>query len=189
MNADLRRGLLGVALLTLATAAIAGFEATRFEAREVAWTFATLEAGRAEGALGQGDSTDVDIDVTNVANVRSVTAILSWTDEIGDADAFELRVAGPQGQNATSEPDASGEIRLVVPVAEPPAQLVAPNAVSAQHLAALMVDPERGVGTWTITIGLPTAPGAPAPVGPVEMQADGENAYELRLVVETYAAS
>lgn len=126
----------------------------------------------------------------NRPNVTRVTVRLNWTDDVGDADRFRVRVVPPEGQPVVNE-SANGSLAVRLPLATPPAV----NAVSAEnrsHVRSQLLDEARetGRGTWQVNVTLLEAPGRrPVAQAPqLETEPDGSSEYNLTFAHRAFHA-
>jgi hypothetical protein len=147
-----------------------------------------LDLADHDGQLATG-SADHHVVVLEGTTLIAVEATLTWTDDVGSNDVFELEVEGHAEPYRTARSGSSGSISLRVEVA---VAVEGTHAGADEHAARAAAHFEpgwRGEREWTVTIRLAEAPGAQAAPGvPVELTPDGANAYHLDIVAVTLAA-
>lgn len=117
-----------------------------------------------KGTLDEGNSRDYTFAVVG-ENLGTIQVELTWTDDLGDADRFELTVLDGAGEEVARQGANSGVIEVMIPIEEAPA-------------SGSMPDAWEGELTWTVQVNLLSAPGAAGPVGPLD-EADGSQSYSL----------
>lgn len=176
-----RRIVVGFALGAL-LAAVLGSYAYEFSqgggsSYQLTYPIVSEDGPTARGRASEGTATTVPFSISTL-NVTSVVFELSWTDDVGAPDEFELRV---QNQSVRS---ADGKARLeFASLAIPPGRSreLAPNGEEA---AARASAPVAGPA-WSVEVLLVSAPGE-SPVPGVVVRADGQNEWTLSSVVSFY---
>lgn len=103
-----------------------------------------------------------------VPNATTIVFTLLWEDQIGDqaieADALELSIEGPEGVNLTNatilQTAKQGNITIPVPLNGIPDIASVPASTEKEAFAAVGDRTNRtGVGTWTYSVRVVSAPG------------------------------
>ncbi|MDX1611499.1 MAG: hypothetical protein R3185_03955 [Candidatus Thermoplasmatota archaeon] len=125
-------------------------------------------------------------------NVTSVQVALTWTDDSGDPDRFNLSVVGPDGIEPVRRNGSNGSVVLRIPVAPVPTveQAQGPSRDRVEASLARSHASSAGVGGWQVTVGLEDAPGQrPVPQAQdLETQPDGSNSFVLTFSYTVYRA-
>ena len=182
-NKETLTGLLGAVVLVAAMIGVFFYERGQFHEYDVTWQQAPSEtAQQAQGAtLSTGEAADHTFTL-QAPSLATVEVTVTWTDDGGDPDTFQVLVEGPDGRSGNAQ-GSQGELVVEVPVAETPTatSAVGRNEEAAREMLLSQVATGQGQGTWTVTVTLEAAPGATTPVGGAETQADGANDYEVTL--------
>lgn len=184
-------GAVGVVLLAALVAVLAftGSEADgRSLAYDVEWPVepgpATTRSGQLEE--GRNDSYTFELDRPNVTEVRLQ---LTWEDDGGQPDRFQLRAAPPNG-TAVTNASRNETINLTFELQQPPelATVEAENRSQAQQQVAQQAT-RAGAGVWEVEVTLEDAPGRrPVPGADLETEPDGSNSYELTFAHDAFHA-
>lgn len=188
MKRDTIIGIVGTLLLVSAMVGIFRFEAAQGGGSSwtVTWETAEVAGPREEGTTAAGVTTPLELAFAQ-PNVTRNEFLLTWTDDVGSPDAFELRVTNPAGENWTGASD-TGRIRVLIEDLAPmpgEMRILAPSEAEAEARTARDATTRAADGVWGVTVYLPRARGVEAPGG-VEVQPDGGNAWELGTTFTTY---
>lgn len=189
MKRDTVIGIVGTVLLVAAMVGVFRFEAAQGGGSSwtVTWETAEIEGPGDSGTTAAGVTTPVELELL-VPNVTRIEFVLTWTDDVGAADAFELRVTSPAGENATAASE-TGRLSLVVDELAPvpgEMRLLAATQAEAEARTARDATTRAADGTWGVAVYLERARGVEAPGG-VEVQPDPGNAWELTTTLTTYS--
>lgn len=125
------------------------------------------------------------------SDLVAVVARVTWTDDVGDPDTFEVTIRGPDGFDPWSDGSSSGNLAVRAEVA--PATFDNPVEAVDEADAVAQTDheaPYSGDMDWTITVRLQSAPGAEVVPGvPVGATADGSNSFTLEVVAIVLSAT
>lgn len=190
LNRDTAVGIVGAIVLVAAMAGVFFYERSQFSSYEVAWQ--AQEAGTAsdDGSLDEGASQDHTF-TADGEGLSTVRVTLTWTDDVGQPDTFEVTVQGPNGTYSDSDDGASSPLEVEVPIHEAPDTTTATgrsleDARDQANASATWTD---GTGDWTVTVTLVDAPGEQTPVGGQETDPDGSQEYELAFSYERWEPS
>ncbi len=140
-----------------------------------AYEYVTYEGGPLEavetvetkmGTLNEGASKDHTVAV-NGEDLGSILVSLTWNDDVGEADRFEVTVRNGAGEEVARQGADSGIIDVKIPITDAPETGSMPDAWEGQQ-------------TWTVTVKLLSAPGTPGAVAPLD-EADGSQSYSLTI--------
>lgn len=181
-NRDVLVGVAGAALLVAAMAGVFFYERAQFETYDVTWE--QIEAGSETetGTLEEQASGSYTF-TADADRLSSVVLTLSWTDETGDPDTFEVAVQGPNGTYSdTAEGDAS-PLEVEIPVQGEPGITTATGRSIADARDQLNTSAAwtNGTGGWSVTVTLTDAPGGQLPI-----EEDGSQDYELSFAYERW---
>lgn len=153
---------------------------------DVSFESSTTAGPSATGTTREGEASLVGLEVAN-ANVTSAEFVLTWTDDVGAPDLFELLVTSPSGETRAGNGSA-GRVRVAferIAVHPPDIRLLGEDAL---RRAAEDYADAKAVGRWNVTVRLVTAGDATAPAGGLVLQADAGNAWTLTSLLTTYRA-
>lgn len=190
LNRDTAVGIVGAIVLVAAMAGVFFYERSQFSTYEIDWQ--TQEAGTEsdDGSLDEGSSEE-HLFTADAEGLSTVRVTLTWTDDVGQPDTFEVTVQGPDG--TTSEPveGASSPLEVEVPIHEAPESTTATgrSLEDARDQANASASWTDGTGDWTVTVTLVDAPGEQTPIGGQETTADGSQDYDITFTYERWAPS
>lgn len=189
MKKDMVVGIVGTVILVAAMVGVFRYEAARGggQSWQVTWAEATAPGPEADGSTNAGATTPVELNVTT-PNVTAIRFTLTWTDDAGNPDTFNLTIGGPDGRNWSAE-GSSGEITVTVEGLAPmpaPMSILAASQAEAEARVARDATTHAAEGVWGASVMLVSAPGVPAPAGGVEVVPDGRNAWTLTATLVTY---
>ena len=195
MDRQAKVGIAGAALLLVALILVLTVESQGVDdpvlSYPVTWPVSEAGATTQEGRLTEGESTTIGIDLPTF-NVTTVEVVLTWSDDVGEPDAFNLTVVGPTGELTATAASDTGEARVRFDVAEPPSVSEVRGLSPANAGARLAAEETTAaaIGTWQVTIELSSAPGQrPVPGLPdLEVQPDGANPFQLLFRYNAYRA-
>ncbi len=187
-------GIVGAIILVAALTGVFYYEGSQAngaagsQAYDVAWSSRTVNGPGADGYLEEGNSEDVELNITT-RNLTTATFVLEWTDDTGDPDRFRVTVTSPDGAFTNTSEGNSGRITVTIPGVNsvPPETTIYANTMDgAREKAADKYTATRGVGTWVVTVELVNAGDFnPAGTGP-PVQEDEGNTWELTSELEAY---
>lgn len=189
-NRDTAVGLAGAAVLIAAMAGVFFYERAQFGTYAVAWeqteAGSVLEGGTLEEQASQSYTFTADAD-----RLSRIVLTLSWTDDVGDEDTFEVAYEGPNGTYADTMEATSSPLVIEVPIHEAPgtSTVTARGAEDARAQLNTSASWTNGTGDWTVTVTLVDAPGEQAPIGGQETDPDGSQDYELAFTYERWEPS
>lgn len=184
-------GAVGVVLLAALVAVLAftGSEADgRPLAYDVEWPVEPGPSTTRSGTLEEGRNASYTFELDR-PNVTEVRLQLSWEDDSGDPDRFQLRAAPPNG-TAVTNASRNETINLTFELQQPPGldTVEAQNRSQAQQQVAQRAT-RAGGGVWEVEVTLEEAPGRrPVPGADLETEPDGSNSYELTFAHEAFHA-
>lgn len=188
MKKDLVIGIVGTVILVVAMIGVFKYEASRGggSSFQVTWAEATAAGPSESGTLQEGASDAKDLDV-NATNVTKIEWTLSWTDDVGNNDAFEFVVTSPSGVNRTGE-GSNGKASVVFEnLTAMPAEMriLASSEADAEARIARDATTTAAQGVWVVSIRLASAPGQASPGG-VDVPPDNGNAWSLTSTLTVY---
>lgn len=193
MRTDAVVGAVGGIVLVIALGAVLLHESgTAPEASltfPVSWRVEEGGSTARDGELDEGEVGEFEFELAS-PNVTRVRVTLSWQDENGDPDRFNLTVRGPSGASFGTATSDSGTAALNFDVQVPPG-VQEVRAGSPGEAAARLAQREtstRGLGTWTMVVELVSAPGVrPVPGVPdLVVQPDGTNDFTVAFSHDVY---
>lgn len=189
MKKDLVIGIVGTVILVTAMIGVFRYEASRGggSSFEVTWSEATRDGPGAQGATQAGVTTPEEIDV-NATNVTGIEWVLTWTDDVGNPDEFNLTVTSPSGENRSIQ-GTNGRLSVVFEgIAPMPGEMriLAASQAEAEGRIARDATTRGAEGTWGVAIRLVRAPGVVSPTSGVEVPPDGQNAWTLASTLTVY---
>lgn len=170
-------GIVGTVVLVVALVGVVRFELSqRGGGFDVEFRTVAAPAGDRDGSLAEGATERLAFEVAR-ANVTRMEWILTWGDDVGTPDRFNLTVTSPRGETRSVEGDRE---RLALAfehlaVAPPPLTLAGSEATLDARLAALAN--RDASGTWSATVTLVRAGDQEA--GGVALVQDPGNAWTL----------
>lgn len=183
-------GTVGVALLVLALVGVFIYESSPSagSAFRVTFPVATL-AGPSAAAHGLEGETSVAPFTVMTGNLTRVDIVLSWTDDVGEPDTFQLAATSPSGETKEVEGSAGRLALAFSDLASVPidTHVLAASKPDAQARVAQSASSTAGTGAWLVTVKLVRAPGL-APAGGVELQKDGANDWVISSALTMYRA-
>lgn len=190
MKRDLVIGIVGATILVAAMVGVFRYEASQVSgtAWDVAWRDANVAGTVVNGITQEGETTPVSMEVTHT-NVTMATFTLTWVDDIGDPDEFELTVTSPTGEKKTAPSSTSGRIELAFTdlVTEPsPMRIFANDRLEAEQRVAREHTSTAAMGEWIVEVRLVNAGGVTA--GGITVIPDENNEWTLKPTFRTYAA-
>lgn len=188
-NRDTTIGVVGSLVLIAAMAGVFLYERGQFDDYTITWGTAEGVLASDDGTLSQGASQSFEAVVAH-EGVARVRAVVTWTDDAGDPDTFEVVVRDPGGAEVDRQSGSSGEVMAEATVTEAPARtsVAARSPEDARDQAMAGLDASAGQGTWTVEVLLVEAPGTTLPGANVEAAADGSNDFDVEVVLVTWDA-
>ena len=189
---DMVVGIVGTVILVAAMVGVFNYEAGRGggQSWRVSWSEAEEAGPQAEGTAQAGGTAIEDLNVT-AANVTRATFTLTWTDDVGAPDTFNLTISAPDGTMRWAE-GSNGEVEVVFEGLAPmPGEMtfLAATQEEAEARAARDATTFNAVGVWGASVLLASAPGTVSPGGGIELPPDGANAWTLTVTLTTYRPS
>ncbi len=142
--------------------------------------------------LEEGQEADFSFNVSQ-PNATQVRVRLTWQDDVGQPDRFNLTVTNPATQRTETLSSTNGTISVSYPLTPVPgtANVTASDADAARQAVASEHTSHLGQTTWPVTVTLVSAPGQrPVPqAGSIETQPDGANRFQLTFSYEVYRAT
>jgi hypothetical protein len=183
MKRDLVIGIVGAAILVAAMVGVFRYEAARAgSAYDVEWTTTTLDGPVQAGETAEGQRSEVTLAISE-ANLTALTFVLTWTDDVGAGDEFQLTVVDPAGEVSQSARSTTGEIALTfegLATAPPASRVVATSESDARAQLARQHTITTGTGTWSVIVELLNADETSTVVGNVPVPPDTGNAWTLQ---------
>lgn len=177
-------------MLVAAMSGVFFYERSQFSTYEVDWQSQQAGTTTEGGSLDEGASQDhtVTIDAERLSTVR---VRLTWSDDVGEPDTFELAVNGPNGTYSGGDASASSPLEVEVPIHEDPGTTTASgrSLEDAHGQANATASWTDGTGAWTVTVTLANAPGEQAPVADAETTEDGSQDYQVTVIYEQWTPS
>lgn len=188
MKKDLAIGIVGTIILVAAMIGVFRYEASRGggSSFEITWEDASVPGPDTAGATQAGGTAAEELEVATL-NVTSIEWTLTWTDDVGNPDEFNLTVASPTGENRSVQ-GTSGKLTVVFEgLAQRPGEmrLLAASKDEAESRIARDATTDAAVGTWSVFVKLVRAPGVVSQGG-VELPPDGQNAWALTSALTVY---
>lgn len=181
-------GAVGTAVLVAAMVGLFFYERAQFEAYEVSWTQREADDGTRSGTLEAGASESYTFTASE-QRLAGVSAALTWSDDAGAPDTFELAIQGPNGTyQQTAEGDAS-PLEIEIPVKETPetTKMTARSLEGARQQVNASASWTNGTGEWSMTVTLVSAPGDQ--IAGQEAMEDGSQSYELTFAYDRWVAA
>lgn len=188
-------GVVGAVILVAALTGVFYYEGSSAEGAgggsqwDVTWATETEEGPSADGSTDEDETTEETLAVS-ATNMTDATFTLTWTDDQGSPDTFNLTVTSPTGETRSAEGD-SEEISVTFEgVNEVPEEATVPgdSESEAREQAASQYTSKRGQGDWTVEIACVNA-GDTDPVGAGEpIEEDTGNSWELSSELTVYVA-
>lgn len=142
--------------------------------------------------LQEGEEAEYSFNVTQ-PNATQVRVRLTWQDDVGQPDRFNLTVTNPATQRTETLSSTNGTISVTYPLNPVPAigNVTASGSQAAQRAVADDHTSHLGQTAWPVTVTLASAPGQrPVPqAGSIETQPDGANRFQLTFSYEVYRAT
>lgn len=183
-------GLVGTAILLVAMLGVIRYEAIQGgNAWQVAFESSTSPGPGATGSTAEGASSVVGLDLDR-PNVTSAEFVLTWADDVGAPDEFELIVTSPSGESRSAR-GSDGRLRVAfdrLAILPPGVRLLGDEESVRERLARDYASHEA-VGRWNVTVRLLSAGDQTAPVSGAVLQADPGNAWTLAPALTSYRAT
>lgn len=168
MNRDVVVGVAWAVGLVLVMAGVFTYEYVTYEGGPLE---AVEMAETHTGTLTESSSDDYE-PVLAGAGLARLEAHLTWSDDVGEADRFEVTILNAAGEQVARQGADSGVIDIVIDIQDVPESGSMPDAWDGEQ-------------TWTVTVRLLEAPGVTGAVAPLD-EADGEQSYSLEIVQVHY---
>lgn len=187
MSRDRVVSVVGATILVLALAGVVRFELGQREGYDVAFPVRAQALPGASGALQEGASAPAPLTLA-LPNVTRLELVLTWADDVGAPDTFQLTLTSPEGVARTAQGDA-GRLALAfegIAVAPPPLVLTGSEASVRERLDGYAS--RAGEGAWVALVALLDAGDQVAPAGGLTLREDAGNAYALAARALAYEA-
>lgn len=155
----------------------------------VRWSVDDGSQVQRNGELEEDEEQDFSFDLPR-PNATRVQIQLTWEDDVGQPDRFNLTITNPATQQTETFSSDNGTISVTYPLNPVPevANVTAAEASQARQMIADEHTGQLGQATWPATVTLVSAPGQrPVPqAGSIETQPDGENSFRISFSFEIY---
>lgn len=188
-------GVVGAVILVAALTGVFYYEGSSAEAPtganeyDLSWASLTTEGPGLEGDTDEGETTTETVTV-EADNITDVEVVLTWTDDTGSPDTFNLTVTSPSGETRSVTGD-SEEISVTFEgINEVPSEdtIAGDSRDDARSQAAHQYTATRGQGDWTVEVTCDEAGDVnPIGAGPPVEEDDG-NSWELSSELTVYEA-
>lgn len=182
VNRDVLIGIAGAAILIATMTGVFFYERARFTEYDVTWhqvqAGSETETGSLDAQTSESYTFTADAD-----RLSSVTLTLSWTDDAGEPDTFEVALQGPNGTYSDTADGASPPLTVEVPIHGDPGIRTATgrSLEDARDQLNTSTSWTNGTGDWSVTVTLVDAPGGQLPT-----EEDGSQDYELSFAYERW---
>lgn len=184
-NRDVVIGIAGAAILIAAMAGVFFYERAQFAEYDVSWNQVQAGSSSEDGTLNEGQDRSYTF-TADADRLSSITLTLSWTDDVGAGDTFEVVVQGPDGTYTASQEASSSPLEVSIPIREAP-ETTTTVARSLEDAREQLNETEgwtNGTGDWSATVTLVDAPGEQ--LAGQETAPDGDQDYELAFLYERW---
>lgn len=188
-------GIVGAVILVAALTGVFYYEGSSAEGADGAneydltWDTRTTDGPGVDGETQEEETTTETLTV-EAANITEATFTLTWTDDTGSADTFNVTVTSPAGETESASGD-SEELSVTfenINTVPPDGTVSGDSEEDARSQAADQYTATRGQGDWTVEITCENAGDAnPVGTGPAIEEDDG-NSWELASELTVYEA-
>lgn len=186
-------GIVGGAVLLAGMIGVFIYEAQNAPATSltfpVRWTVDDASQVQRNGQLDEGQERDLRFNLSR-SNATSAQIRLTWEDDVGQPDRFNLTITNPATQQTETFSSTNGTISVTYPLNPVPevANVTAEDASQARQRLAEEHTGRLGQAIWPATVTLVDAPGQrPVPqAGSIETQPDGQNSFQISFSYEAY---
>ncbi len=186
-------GIVGGAVLLAGMIGVFVYEAQNAPAPSltfpVRWSVDDGSQVQRNGELEEGQEQDFGFNLSR-PNATSVQIRLTWQDDVGQPDRFNLTITNPATQQTETFSSTNETISVTYPLNPVPevANVTATDASQARQMLTEEHTSRLGQAIWPATVTLVSAPGQrPIPqAGSIETQPDGQNSFQISFSYDAY---
>lgn len=197
MDKDTVVGIVGAVILIAAMVGVFYYEGTNEAVTgtggsgwTVTWPTATTGGPSANGQTNEGQTSSQKV-MIDASNLTKVEFTLTWTDDVGSADEFILKVTPPGGGAAKEASGSASPLTVTIDGCNGvPSEddVGGSDEADAQSRLARTHTTSGCSGEYAVDITLTTAGDARDPTGTIVITNDGGNAWTLGTRLTSYSS-